>query len=866
MTTRTTSAFVTVVFLSAVAGAAYQGPPSKPREDLPSDKQRQQEEAVTQSGHEYTVDFQGAVDGAMTRMPISYKPYVQGWQPNVYCRMENVGDVDVVNPWITVNGRGDWRTLKGIVAEATSGCASEAEKARALWEFQRTHRFHATTWDAEASDAVKALNVYGYTLCGDEAQIIRDMFVAAGLRTRPGHPIGHAVTEAFYDGGFHLLDTDEHVICLLRDNKTIASEAEVVRDHDLMKRTHTYGISAQEDALTDQFSASLYYYTGERTGEGGIGTKHAMNFTLRPGEALEWRWSHVGKEYSGAVELRPGEAWTTDGTGTLRQLAGEGAYALMRNGKLIYRPPLDKAIYRKGIVAEENIACAAEDGGRGKLHPAKAGQLASITWRIASPYVLVGGAVSWQAQQLAEPDVVLVRWSSDGKTWQTPRTKVGGGYVVASLDELLSPRKKPMYEYFVKVEMTGTGKVALDSISFDNDVQMSCLGMPELTAGKNTIRYADDTGGKVNVKITHAWMERTAWKPPTAVKEAVFPKDGAEVEGTKFTFKWQEAQAGDAPTDALTGTLRTKIADYHIQVCDRQDMRWPLSPNFDKVISRTPSAGKCEWTVPFTGLFNPDTAYYWRVRAKDSNGVWGPWSKAFSFKCAAPAVPVNLKVVSEDGVPKAITWEDGPAGRKAVSWRVYGSNEQGFTASDVQHTVRAGGGFCANMAEFNKKKAPTKNDPFFGDVKMPPNVVAQTRERRLNLKDLAGPPSAFYRVAAVDGKGVESGPSDYVELPRPWIYTAPVVRAKAGAAYQYRPGAIASIGHLTCRGGYNAAFWERETLTWTLESGPAWLAVKDGELTGTPSEADAGAFDVALKVVNNKDGSAVQKFRLVIEK
>lgn len=849
------SACVLGVFMAAVACGAVQGPPGKLREDQSGDKQRQHEAVATQDGHEYTVDFQGTVDGAMTRMPISYSPYVQGWQPNLYARMENVGDVDVLNPWITVNGRGDWRTLKSIVEEATRGCTTEGETARALWEFQRSHRFHATTWDAEASDAVKAVNVYGYTLCGDEAQIIRDLFMAAGLRTRPGRPIGHDVTEAFYDGGFHLLDTDEHVICLLRDNKTIASEREVVRDHDLMKRTHTYSVSAQEDPLTDQFSASLYYYTGERKGEGSIGTRHAMHFTLRPGEALEWRWGHVGKEYSAAIELKPGEKWTTNGTGTLRQLAGEGAYALMRNAKLTYRPPLDKVVYRKGIVAEENIACAAEDGGKAKLHPVAADKPASVTWRIASPYVIVGATI--QCQRVGEAGL---SWSLDGKKWeQLPLGKGEGNVVTAAMDKLLSPRKKPTYEYFVRVDFT-PGDAGIDSIAFDNDVQMSLLGMPELTVGKNTIRYTDETGGKAlsrKVKITHAWMERTAWHPPTAVKEAVFPKDGAEVEGAKFAFRWAEAAAGDA---------EAKIADYQIQVCDRQDMRWPLSPNFDKVISRTPSAGKTEWVIPFVGLLNPDTTYYWRVRAKDSKGVWGAWSQPFRFKCVAPGVPVNLKVVSEDGVPKAITWEDSALGRKPVAWRVFGSSEQGFTASDVQYVVRAGGGFCETMAQFSAKKAATKDDPFFGDAKMPPNLVAQTRQRRLDLRDLALPPDAFYRVAAVDEKGNESGPSDYVELPRPFIHTAPIVRAKAGAAYQYRPGATFSIGHLTCRGGYNAAFWERETLTWTLASGPAWLAIKDDELAGTPGEGDAGTCDVVLKVVNNKDGSAEQRFKIAVEK
>jgi len=233
-------AFVSLlIFALSCAGASVQGPARKPQENLPSDRVRRQVETVAAGDCAYVVPFKGTVDGVMTRMPISYAAYKQGWQPNLYCRLENVGDTDVVNPWLTANGLGDWRTLDKIVAEATRGCTTDAEKARAIWEWERKHRFHACTWDGECDDAVKVHNVYGYTLCGDDAIIIDDMFRAAGLKTRPGRPVGHCVTEAFYDDEWHLLDGDEHVICLRRDNKTIAGEAEVVRDHDLMKRTHT---------------------------------------------------------------------------------------------------------------------------------------------------------------------------------------------------------------------------------------------------------------------------------------------------------------------------------------------------------------------------------------------------------------------------------------------------------------------------------------------------------------------------------------------------------------------------------------------------------------------------------------------------
>ena len=50
------------------------------------------------------------------------------------------------------------------------------------------------------------------------------------------------MTQVYYDGGWHLFDGDMQSLYLLRDNETIAGEQDLVRDHDLIRRTHTQGI------------------------------------------------------------------------------------------------------------------------------------------------------------------------------------------------------------------------------------------------------------------------------------------------------------------------------------------------------------------------------------------------------------------------------------------------------------------------------------------------------------------------------------------------------------------------------------------------------------------------------------------------
>jgi len=861
---------LTIVMLltySGVAFAARQGQPKAKWESTKGDCEKTQKVVIALSSHEYRVNMAGKVDGVMTRMPISYGAYYQGWQPNKFIRLENIGDTDVVNPWITVNGKRNWQTIEDIAGEATAGCTTEREKARAIWEFQRSHRFHATTWGRESDDAVKVHNIYGYTLCGNDANVISDIWKAAGLKTRRGYPVGHCVAEAFYNGEYHLLDGDEHAIYLRRDNETIASEAEVVRDHDLIKRTHTYGIGRRDSQETDQFSASLYGYEGERKGKRGGRSKHTMDYTLRPGESIEWQWNHIGKQYTFGTEAPDGR-WRKNGEGSL-EVWGERAYDNMRNGIMRYSPDLEGPVCRKGIASQENIAFVWEDGVRPAIHPRKAGQPAQVTWRIASAYVIVGGKIQIHLHRESAEDLLRLKLSRDGKEWQTIWTSAGKTDLSINqeitLDDKLSTREHPQYEYFLKLEMeagTGKGSVGIERIEFITDVQMSLLGMPELELGENVVQYKDETEGPRKVQITHSWMERTAWRRPSVPMPAE-PANGSIVEGTQVYFRWNPPSD---PTD-VGATHASPVQDYHFQLSNRQDMRWPMSPNFDKLISNTESRGKAEWIVPYIGLLNPDTEYYWRVRAKNADGVWGEWSEVRSFRCVAPGVPINVKAAADKNTGTVVlTWDVNPEGRKPIKFKVYGSDEKGFTVSDTEYTVVMGKGFCKDMDEFNSKP----DVPGRGAVKTPPNLITVIEQHRLKVVGadvkLPNANKAFYRVVAVDENGNESGASDYAEFPRPFIYSQLPETVKAENHFTHKLQAIASIGDLKCKEGYNAAFWDKEYLTFEFVQAPEWMKIdpQTGELSGKPGADAIGKHDVALRVTNSKGGATERMFVLQV--
>jgi len=329
-----------------------------------------------------------------------------------------------------------------------------------------------------------------------------------------------------------------------------------------------------------------------------------------------------------------------------------------------------------------------------------------------------------------------------------------------------------------------------------------------------------------------------------APRSPIYPADSGEANGTDVVFRWVAADDPDGHA----------IGDYHFELSSRADMRWPLSMCFYKLISRTADATKekgkdggedkiivkPQYTLSQPGLLTPDKRYYWRVRAMDEKGVWGPWSKTWSFIPRGPAYPLNVTLdvnaVTGTGL---LRWTANPVGRRPVKYRVYGSDERGFTVADqpFQGTV---GVTKTEMAAWN---------PWF-----PANFVGETTATELAVMgsdvDLPAANKTYYRVAAVDEQGKRSGPSDYASGPRV-IYSKPVVAAKVGSAYRYPVSANRSLGDLTARMRDNQqvnGYFDIEKPRFAVEQGPAWLKIDEhtGVLSGTPDAA--GHVEVIVTV------------------
>jgi hypothetical protein len=756
----------------------------------PSDLPRQRVQEVTSGKVSYSIVQGGTMDGRNCRTPHGvWQPFEQSWESNRSVRMENVGQTDVIDPWLS-NGRDDCRSFDDLVARAIHPGMTDSEKARALWWQEVQHRFHREGDNNELMDPLKVFNIYGHNTCGNDSICLAGLWKKAGLRVAPARLVGHCVTQAFYDGRWHLFDGDMDSIYLLRDNQTVAGEQDLVRDHDLIRRTHTQGILQADRRAGDEWESSIYVFEGKVNGDRNSPVDTTMSMTLRPGEALVWRWGHVEPvKYHGMQPLNPPDR--------------------LCNGLWEYQPDFTRPTWRSGAKTIEGIresgeGLAAEDGTAG-----------TIVWAMRSPYVFVGGHL--------EVDGTSARFSVslDGNTWYE---------VDRDLDRIFKPQGQARYSYFLRCKLRGGDR--LRRLKIVNDLQMAPLALPGMGVGTNTFTYTDRSSGERLVRVTHHWVERSATRPPAAPAEPISPASDSTADGTDLVFRWRLAVDPDG--DAIT--------DYHFELSDRPDMRWPLSMSFAKLISRTADTGKAQYALPGPGLLNPDQTYFWHVRAQDRKGVWGPWSATWRFTPRGPAPPnavaLELDRASSRGT---LRWKPSPSGTRPARYRVYGSDEKGFSVSDQPYEVTVG----------VSSALPSR---------FPANFMAETSATELEVVGphlrLPGANSAFYRVVAMDEAGKRSGPSDYAEVPRPVIVSGPLTSARKGMAYRSPVAVIRSLGDLRTRvvqGKETMGFWDMERPRFQIKEGPGWLAINQasGVLSGVPG--GAGASKVVVAVALERD-------------
>ena len=597
-------------------------------------------ETVCTDSAEYKIDVGGTVDMDNTTTRL-YETFQIAFQNNVSLTIANTGDTRVQNPRVITNGQRRWWCIEEMLEEILAGASDDQEKALRIWDFARRHRHHDDPifTDDELHDPVKMLNVFGAGLCDDSGYVGCSLLHHAGLsehrfgRTplvRTLH--GHMMCEAILAAGYQFLDIDENAFYLDLANERPVSGAAIVRDHYLAKRDHTYGPLFKGWPIGEK-AAALFGRDDGSTFRAAAG--HRIDFDLRPGERIEYRWDNCGKFASDDSKGR-----------RKRRFWGNSVW--------IYEPRL----------ARERMA---KDAYR--VVPGE------VVYQMKTPYAICGGRIhaAFRAERAVHNRRIAV--SLDGDNWQEVWSDSETRETACNVetDEVLQYKQGPAkYVYFVKVSPGGE---CLEALRIETDLMTSPHALPRLQLGRNSVEYSDDSVGSHEVTIKHRWRESSSVTRPSPPRQPLTPRNGQTVANTTVPFAWPDS---------------AEAAHYWIQVSRRPDMQLPYRPCFDVIIDSP------RHESPFAGLFNPGELYYWRVRACNGFGVWGNWSPIWQFKWQGPRVPVELKhEIRAQEI--SISWKANPAGPRPRHYEVYGSNERGFTPSKQTYDVHGLGQQPANL-------------------------------------------------------------------------------------------------------------------------------------------------------------------------
>ncbi len=580
-------------------------------------------EVIRSSRHQFQIEVAGTLD-----------------PENLEITIENIAGVSAKNPRITVNGKYNWYTLEGMVAEITHGAKTDEEKAMTLFHFVANQSYW---WpypkDVTAFNPVRFFNIYGYHICSQAASMLVGLSRAAGLEARVYEIWHHTVTEVKWDGAWHHLDPDMRVWYLKDDNKTIASMADLERRPEWVSRTfkpYRWYLTAGDnrkviyrpESETMGDSWANYYGTPEdnyvETGyDQWIYQQQTMDFTLRPQERLvRWWRPHLRKYYDQSKSQEPPR------------------YA---NGQLIFEPDFTLFSYEE-FVNRKNIKFKVEDGKSPAVHVANPqdknhDQPSSLKIPMRSPYVMVGGYIDSKYYKGGTTGLDGVSLSADldptyhqrAELWSYIPWACCMGESRAVLDgKLRKDGPEATYQFDALYTVTTDklhekdaprhplvygGQSGLDQIRIVADLQVNPGSLPALSLGRNTIEYSDETLEDHLVRVVYRWRERSGQHVPEAPAQAITPAAGSNVENLNPRLEWSLSRDPDG--DA--------IVNYHIEVSLRSDCAWPVVSTLDRDVREGTS-----FQIP-RGWLNPMTTYYWRVRAEDDKGNIGPWSRIFRF-------------------------------------------------------------------------------------------------------------------------------------------------------------------------------------------------------------------------------------------
>lgn len=452
---------------------------------------------------------------------------------------------------VTTDRTIDTSSLETIVQQvvARSGAKTNDEKAIALFDWLHATIFHApcpTEKKPLTIGPLKAINVYGWGLCGSEHTTLKALFETAGWPCRyvGWSDPGHSTIEVQYDGKWHYLDVFLKTYFWTKDRTHIASQDEIAADHSIVLGAVKEGRAARQHLACGDTEEALLSgirsrkVIGDEKGWANVTWRdegYTPALTLPPGASLRLDWKNTpdgfavagkGPQHSCGIKDFRDDAVL----GPILEHYGPRNWS---SGQMTYAPDFT----RLADVAAVELVNAKPSGGK---ITAQGGRGAAI-FKLPLPYAYVSG----EADAMFENGAGSISVSVDsGKTW----TAAPGSDISALI--------RQQYAVWLKAEFTGT----LARFTANAVVEHNRSAQPGLLPGRNVIAVAL---GKVlpnqSAKVTYTFQEATVADPEKrrrwdgqGITYGEIRTVQKEVAGSSSTFEIQVA--GNTPPKMLAIT------------------------------------------------------------------------------------------------------------------------------------------------------------------------------------------------------------------------------------------------------------------------------------------------------------------------
>ncbi|HUU29091.1 MAG TPA: hypothetical protein VM123_14890 [archaeon] len=476
----------------------------------------------------------------------------------------------IVNPWVTTDKSVNCFSDRTIVADVTAGLTGPQDQAIAIFSFFRRTMFPFTNRNEypypvndqqHMFDLVRAVNVYGYSLCTQTSAMFASLLKGSGLFEDArcvGVP-GHGTAEVKWNGRWHFMDPIVGAYVFRRGAaREIAGIEEIVADTTLFTRAVAEGRAGMPFCQWD--GGSVYpeqalpetdtWFTYRKYGlmfllgalpkpdpwEETVSITHSMAFSLRPGFRLTRMWDNLPGMYNLSYDFHRGSKKNTwspspailpphhpDGGREARDtvnfplikpyrktINGRASYHYYANGLLAYEDNFsDKRIFQAADSLTGLSVTPAPDGAGNMLRCADSVSDGSAVFRFEAPYVFVGGAVSGRAQVRRGSWAAVYMDVGDSGLWLALGVIEKGGDFSFEIPAALLDQR---YAFSIKIRLhdgNGPGSVNLREFKAQAVCQLNMYSLPFLAPGENKVTVlAGRIPQGASLAVTYRWQEQ----------------------------------------------------------------------------------------------------------------------------------------------------------------------------------------------------------------------------------------------------------------------------------------------------------------------------------------------------------------------